>query len=401
MFECVWGARYDFNMWTGGQGPRLKLSHPLDTNPAADFRYPNMTPGHMKFFDMYPLADGRWFKCPRPDNGRDDSCGDNTAEHSWSPSFLGGSMNNWNRWVYLMQQFRLTNQWIPGCSCPNYQPRAFRTALDVWRQKGKQMWRLSDGRELPADPRIYLGYQLVSPDYKGGPCSICASIVCTECMHHCKTCNIDVCIDCQVTMPFFGLSSIWCLSYRGWERTCPQCSTIVSDTQIRDGIFEPPDHEKWTDEEREKIPCICPLPHGGPYNYGDWLEVDWHNVQCPRHSYKPRHNPEYIFFCSDAVEKAGMCKPGCFCKYKPMICVEADDEENPPNLGDALAEILGLQKRHTVAMGLHARLGADSILQEMDDNILKMILTNELVDRDNMADRAALYNKMGRGDFLV
>ena len=63
------------------------------------------------------------------------------------------------------------------------------------------------------------------------------------------------------------------------------------------------------------------------------------------------------------------------------------DEIVPQNLGDILAKILATQKRHTVAMGLHARLGADSFLQKIDDNLLKMILSNELVDRNNMPDR--------------
>ena len=93
--------------------------------------------------------------------------------------------------------------------------------------------------------------------------------------------------------------------------------------------------------------------------------------------------------CSDAVEKAGMCKPGCFCKAKSVIRVRYDwsSEEVQENLGDILAKILATQKRHAVAMGLHARLGADSILQTINEHILQMIFANALVDRDNMPDR--------------
>ena len=63
MFGCEHGARYVFNSWTGGylaQDYLLQNAHSQDKTPWNDFaKNPD---GHMTFFDMYPMADGRWFK---------------------------------------------------------------------------------------------------------------------------------------------------------------------------------------------------------------------------------------------------------------------------------------------------------------------------------------------------
>ena len=64
MFGCQYGARYLFNSWTGGSIDNewygFKGAHECDQTPWNDFaKNPD---GHMTFFDMYPLAEGRWFK---------------------------------------------------------------------------------------------------------------------------------------------------------------------------------------------------------------------------------------------------------------------------------------------------------------------------------------------------
>ena len=330
MFECPWGARYEFNMWTGGCGPPLNGTHKEDTNPKADF-----SRGHMIFFDMYPLAGGRWFKCSRPTG---DGCtwpcdGDLevTYRGRWSPSITNGCMNNWHRWVDMYERARKKVWWLPGLSCSGMSRYPFKTVLQAWKDTQCPHVKPSESK----DPRIYLGYQLAPPGFEGGPCGVCASMVCTSCTSHCKTCNIDVCIDCWLMVPVYGEDTQSC-AYGGWEQICPVCKTFF--------------HERYP----------------GPDSY--------------------EHNPNYIFFCSDEAEKKGLCKPGCFCKAKPLIQRE-DGVNGEITLGEHMVAIVTKQKRHVVAMGLHARLGADSILQTMDENLLQMILANELVDRNNMPDR--------------
>ena len=199
MFGCQHGARYLFNMWTGGcLAPyiTLKDTHGCDKTPWDDFK--KNPDGHMTFFDMYTLADGRWFKYTpaflekRIETVRKEEVTMKSkvkissriydreewnihlcflTEPIWAPAKNGGCMNNYHRYVDLWERKRKIHVWYPDLSCGTIfekdesteknKNRAFRAILEAWQDT--QCPRVHHTEST--DPRNYLGYRLVSPSF--------------------------------------------------------------------------------------------------------------------------------------------------------------------------------------------------------------------------------------------
>ena len=199
MFGCDYGARYVFNSWTGGCLPpytRLKDTHGCDKTPWNDFK--KNPDGHMTFFDMYPHAEGRWFKYTpaflekRIETVRKEAFEMKSnvkifsrfydreewnihlcflTEPIWAIAKNGGCMNNYHRYVDFFERKRHAFVWYTDLSCgtifekveltEQHRNRAFRAIMQAWHDT--QCPRVHHLES--EDPRNYLGYRLVSPSF--------------------------------------------------------------------------------------------------------------------------------------------------------------------------------------------------------------------------------------------